>query len=160
MSKQHLSKSPWTKHRDKVLFMLNKEVRARLEQRASKRGIDVYELMRAIVIPEWLALPTPERAQWEKFQFLMAFLDDMRSKGIWYCRRASPQESKRGYESFIDIRFKDIEKSVRRYLNLPSEEQILKEVDSDLKRIREQNKQDEIKQTFAELPKPPAEFAG
>jgi len=85
-----------------------------------------------------------EEPKWKEFQSLMAFLDDMRNKGLWVCRRLSEQEQKHSTQLFTDINWNAQEKMVRRYLGLPSLEQTSRELDVELARIRKRNEEERL----------------
>jgi len=80
-----------------------------------------------------------ERDQWERFQLLMTFLDDLRSKGVQFC--VITGEIGGRIPNWQPLRLDDVEKSVRRFLKLPSKEQTLAEIDSMLESIRVKNRQ-------------------
>jgi len=85
-----------------------------------------------------------EEAKWMEFRDLMTFLDDMRNRGLWICRRTSEKEQKRTDQLFVDINWNAQEKMVRRYLGLPSRETIEMELDTALKDLRERHARDAV----------------
>src|SRR5437867_1137782 len=90
------------------------------------------------------------KEKWDEFQTLMRFLDHMRDRGAWFCRRTTEIERKQSseYNFFTDLRFDDVEKMVRRYLGLPSKDQVVKELDKMLADIREKHKEEEIREAL------------
>jgi hypothetical protein len=94
-----------------------------------------------------------ERDQWERFQLLMTFLDDLRTKGIRFCVIAG--ERLNGEPNWRPLVFDDVEKSVRRFLKLPSKAETLAEIDSMLENIRAKNRRLEVIRAIKEtLPIP------
>lgn len=94
-----------------------------------------------------------DKEQWEKFQELMQFCDELRHH-ISFCRITTQKERDRSSENNIyqPLTLKDVEKMVRRYLNLPPEEQVLTEIDKMIDDIRKKHKEDDARNALPGVP--------
>src|SRR5438309_4937482 len=106
-----------------------------------------------------------EKRRWENFQFLMGFADYLvHHNGVAVCRALSEKELKSldidgtnaEAHAYDALRFDDVEKIVRRYLQLPSKEESVAIADKMVRDIQEKHRKDrELESVREALPRVP-----